>query len=143
VSPAHAVLAATPVVRTGDHRLAVLSERAGFSERHLARVFLRELGITPARYVEQVRVEAARMLLETSDAPLDTIARRAGMSSTEAPGPGRPVAEHGEERLVLHQACPVGRAGDQERVDRTVELPERRSDAHPETGRADGVAPVR
>jgi len=40
--------------------------------------------MTPARYVEQVRVEAARMLLETSDAPLDTIARQTGMSSTEA-----------------------------------------------------------
>jgi transcriptional regulator GlxA family with amidase domain len=67
----------------GDHRLAALSERAGFSERHLTRVFAREIGTTPARYVEQVRVEAARAMLETSDAPLETIARRSGLNSTE------------------------------------------------------------
>lgn len=59
------------------------SERAGFSERHLTRVFARELGTTPARYVERVRVEAARSMLETSDASLDLIAERAGLGSAE------------------------------------------------------------
>ena len=54
----------------GDHRLPALSRRAGFSERHLTRLFARELGTTPGRYVERVRIEAARALLETSDAPL-------------------------------------------------------------------------
>jgi transcriptional regulator GlxA family with amidase domain len=67
----------------GDHRLPSLSARAGFSERHLTRLFARELGTTPARFVEEVRVEAARTLLETSDAPLDVIARRSGLSSAE------------------------------------------------------------
>jgi transcriptional regulator GlxA family with amidase domain len=67
----------------GDHRLAALSARAGFSERHLTRVFARETGTTPARYVEQVRVEAARALLESTDAPLDVIARRSGLRSPE------------------------------------------------------------
>ena len=67
----------------GDHRLGALSRRAGFSERHLARVFMRELGTTPARYVEQVRLEAARALLESSDAPLAVIAQRSGLSSAE------------------------------------------------------------
>lgn len=67
----------------GDHRLVTLSERAGFSERHLTRVFTRELGTTPARYVEQIRVEAARAMLETSDAPLDVIARESGLRSAE------------------------------------------------------------
>ncbi len=67
----------------GDHRLAALSRRAGFSERHLTRLFARELGTTPARYVEQVRLEAARALLETSDAPLGAIAREAGFGSAE------------------------------------------------------------
>ncbi|GAA1306051.1 GlxA family transcriptional regulator [Pseudonocardia xinjiangensis] len=83
-SPLRAILDAVVADPAADHRLSVLSERAGFSERHLARVFLREIGMTPARYVEQVRVEAARALLETSDAPLDVIARQAGLSSTEA-----------------------------------------------------------
>lgn len=66
-----------------DHRLAALSRRAGFSERHLTRVFKREVGVTPARYVEAVRIEAARSLLESSEAPLATIARESGLSSAE------------------------------------------------------------
>jgi transcriptional regulator GlxA family with amidase domain len=67
----------------GDHRLPSLSARAGFSERHLTRVFARELGTTPGRFVEEVRVEAARSLLETSDAPLEVIARRSGLGTAE------------------------------------------------------------
>lgn len=67
----------------GDHRLATLSQRAGFSERHLARVFKRELGMTPARYVESVRIEAARAMLETSDAPLELVARKSGHATAE------------------------------------------------------------
>jgi transcriptional regulator GlxA family with amidase domain len=67
----------------GDHRLASLSERSGFSERHLSRVFAREIGTTPARYVERVRIEAARAMLERSDAPLEVIARRSGLNSSE------------------------------------------------------------
>jgi len=67
----------------GDHGLAALSRRAGFSERHLNRLFARELGTTPGRYVERIRVEAARALLETSDAALGTIAREAGLGSAE------------------------------------------------------------
>ena len=66
-----------------DHRLPALSRRAGFSERHLTRLFARELGTTPGRYVERVRIEAARALLETSDAPLGSIAREAGLGSAE------------------------------------------------------------
>lgn len=67
----------------GDHRLPALSRRAGFSERHLTRLFARELGTTPGRYVERVRVEAAQALLETSDAPLGWIARESGLGSAE------------------------------------------------------------
>lgn len=67
----------------GDHRLSELSRRAGFSERHLSRLFARELGMTPARYVERIRIEAARSLLEASDAPLEDIARRCGLGSAE------------------------------------------------------------
>ncbi|GAA4710867.1 AraC family transcriptional regulator [Pseudonocardia yuanmonensis] len=79
-----ALLDAVVAEPAADHRLAALSARAGFSERHLARVFLREIGTTPARYVEQVRIEAARSLLEASDLPLDAVARRAGFGSAEA-----------------------------------------------------------
>ncbi len=67
----------------GDHRLDTLSARAGFSARHLTRVFARELGVTPARYVERIRIEAAREMLAGSNAPLDVIARASGLGSAE------------------------------------------------------------
>jgi transcriptional regulator GlxA family with amidase domain len=66
-----------------EHGLAALSERAGFSERHLTRLFTREIGMTPARYVEQVRIEAARTMLESADVPIDIIAHRSGLRSVE------------------------------------------------------------
>lgn len=83
-APLRAVLDAVAEDPAGDHRLEALSARAGFSPRHLSRVFAREVGTTPARYVERVRVEAARVLLETSDAPLDTVARLSGLGSVES-----------------------------------------------------------
>jgi transcriptional regulator GlxA family with amidase domain len=66
-----------------DHSLEALSERAGFSVRHLTRVFQRELGVTPGRYVEGVRVEAAKARLQRSDEALATIARATGFGSDE------------------------------------------------------------
>jgi transcriptional regulator GlxA family with amidase domain len=66
-----------------DHSLEALGERAGFSARHLARVFQRELGVTPARYVEDVRVEAAKARLQRTDEPLATIAHATGFRSEE------------------------------------------------------------
>jgi transcriptional regulator GlxA family with amidase domain len=68
---------------TADHSLEALSERAGFSVRHLTRVFQRELGVTPGHYVESVRVEAARARLQRSDEPLATIAHATGFHSDE------------------------------------------------------------
>jgi transcriptional regulator GlxA family with amidase domain len=82
-SPVRALLDGIAEDPAGDHRLVALSERSGFSERHLTRVFARELGTTPARYVERVRIEAARAMLERSDAPLEVIARRSGLNSAE------------------------------------------------------------
>lgn len=53
-----------------DHSVAALAHRAGLSPRHFARVFHQEVGVPPAEYVEHVRVEAARRLLEIgNDAP--------------------------------------------------------------------------
>jgi transcriptional regulator GlxA family with amidase domain len=66
-----------------DHSLEAMSELAGFSVRHLTRVFRRELGLTPARYVELVRVEAAKARLEQGDEPLAAVARAVGFGSEE------------------------------------------------------------
>jgi transcriptional regulator GlxA family with amidase domain len=48
----------------GDHRLASMAGRAALSVRQLTRLFRREIGQTPARDVEHVRVEHAKNLLE-------------------------------------------------------------------------------
>jgi transcriptional regulator GlxA family with amidase domain len=69
-----------------DLSVAALASRMHLSERQLGRVFRRELGATPADYVEQVRVERARTLLETLDAQegtLERVARSCGFASAE------------------------------------------------------------
>lgn len=52
-----------------DHSVAKLAERLSLSERHFARLFHNEVGVTPAVWVERVRIEAARRLLESKVAP--------------------------------------------------------------------------
>jgi len=65
-----------------DHRLGTLAARAAMSERHLVRRFAAELRTSPARFVERVRVEAARTALEEG-ATVEEAARRCGFSSGE------------------------------------------------------------
>ncbi|MGX2993030.1 helix-turn-helix domain-containing protein [Streptomyces sp. JNUCC 64] len=59
----------------------VLAARAGVSPRTLARRFHEQLGQSPGKWLLAQRVTAARALLETSDLPLEAIARRTGLSS--------------------------------------------------------------
>ncbi|MEV6575182.1 helix-turn-helix domain-containing protein [Streptomyces sp. NPDC051577] len=66
-----------------DLSAAALAARMCMSERHFARVFRKETGTSPAAYVEAVRVEAARRLLETTDDPLEQVASAAGLGSVE------------------------------------------------------------
>lgn len=68
---------------TEDLRIEALAARAAMSPRNFARVFLREIGTTPAKFIERVRVEASRRLLEDSTLSLDQVARRAGFASAE------------------------------------------------------------
>jgi transcriptional regulator GlxA family with amidase domain len=66
-----------------DLSVPALAQRAGMSDRHFARVFRKEVGTTPAAYVEAVRCEAARRMLETTDRAVDDIARSSGFGSPE------------------------------------------------------------
>ncbi|GAA0407737.1 AraC family transcriptional regulator [Microbispora corallina] len=77
------LLDAVAVDPAADHGLSAMAARAGLSVRQLTRLFRRETGTTPARYVELVRVETARGLLESADDPLDAVARKAGFGSPE------------------------------------------------------------
>jgi transcriptional regulator GlxA family with amidase domain len=69
---------------TADLSVETLSEKAHMSPRHFARVFTREVGQTPARYVELVRVEAAQRRLEESNGSLDEIASHCGFGSVNS-----------------------------------------------------------
>jgi transcriptional regulator GlxA family with amidase domain len=66
-----------------DHGVDRLAERAGMSPRHFARLFRVETGLTPAAYVETVRIEAVRHLLETGDAALKQIAGACGFRDAD------------------------------------------------------------
>ncbi|KOV39018.1 hypothetical protein ADK60_01225 [Streptomyces sp. XY431] len=67
----------------GDHRAELLAARARMSPRHFTRTFTRDVGTTPARHVEQVRVRAAQGYLESADLDTEAIARRCGFGSAE------------------------------------------------------------
>ncbi|HTY43261.1 MAG TPA: GlxA family transcriptional regulator [Thermoanaerobaculia bacterium] len=66
-----------------DLRVARLASRAGMSPRNFARVFLSDTGLTPARFVERSRVEAARRRLEESRDKLEKIASDCGLGSVQ------------------------------------------------------------
>lgn len=65
----------------GDLSVRSLAQVAAMSERNFARVFLREVGVTPGDFVERARIDAARALLEGHGAPLKTVAHRCGFGS--------------------------------------------------------------
>jgi transcriptional regulator GlxA family with amidase domain len=61
----------------------LLAERAAMSPRTFARSFHAETGTTSAAYVEALRVEAARRLLETSDMGIPAVAAAVGLRRVE------------------------------------------------------------
>ncbi len=67
----------------GDLSVDTLAEHAHMSPRNFARSFRAETGVTPARYVESVRLEAARRALEDSPEPVATVARACGFGTPE------------------------------------------------------------
>jgi transcriptional regulator GlxA family with amidase domain len=67
----------------GDCSVEALARRARMSPRNFARVFRREIGVTPAAYVEAQRVEAARRLLETTVRNVADVAEACGFARVE------------------------------------------------------------
>lgn len=55
-----------------------LAEVAALSPRQFARAFRAETGQTPAKAVEQIRLEAASLMIEETHHPMDQIARKVG-----------------------------------------------------------------
>ncbi|WP_329030022.1 MULTISPECIES: GlxA family transcriptional regulator [unclassified Streptomyces] len=67
-----------------DLSVEALAARARLSPRHFARAFQVETGTTPGRYVDQVRLEHARRLLEDTADGVAQIARGCGYGTPEA-----------------------------------------------------------
>jgi transcriptional regulator GlxA family with amidase domain len=67
-----------------DLSVCALARRAAMSPRNFARVFARSAGVTPARYVEQLRVEGARRRLEESRSTVDEVAAQCGFGTRES-----------------------------------------------------------
>jgi AraC-like DNA-binding protein len=55
-----------------------LASAVSVSRRTFSRVFAKHANVTPSAFVEQVRVDTARRLLEETDAPLKTVAFQCG-----------------------------------------------------------------
>ncbi|GAA1913902.1 GlxA family transcriptional regulator [Streptomyces sodiiphilus] len=68
----------------GDLSVESLAERACLSPRHFARAFQAETGTSPGRYVERVRLEHARRLLEDTTDGVEQISRACGYGTPEA-----------------------------------------------------------
>src|ERR1700745_2199359 len=82
-SPLRKVTDAISATPAANHSVNSLATLASLSTRQLTRLFQSELGTTPARYVEMVRIDAARAALDAGRTVSDT-ARVAGFGSTES-----------------------------------------------------------
>ncbi|MEW2116650.1 GlxA family transcriptional regulator [Streptomyces sp. NPDC005474] len=67
-----------------DLSVETLAARARLSPRHFARAFRTETGMTPGRYVDRVRLEHARRLLEDTSDGIEKVSRASGYGTPEA-----------------------------------------------------------
>jgi transcriptional regulator GlxA family with amidase domain len=66
-----------------DLSVGAMARRAAMSPRNFARVFTQEVGETPARHIENIRLEAARRQLEATALSLEEVAESSGFRSAE------------------------------------------------------------
>ena len=66
-----------------DLSVSSLAARVGWSERHFARRFTAETGRAPGRHVEDLRLDAARRMLEGTDLGVEVVAERCGFAGRE------------------------------------------------------------
>jgi transcriptional regulator GlxA family with amidase domain len=68
---------------TADLSIPALARRVAMSPRNFQRVFTSAAGKSPARYVEELRIETARRLLERTTQSMDEIADHCGFGSAD------------------------------------------------------------
>jgi len=83
-SPLSKLVSAVTDDPTGDLSVSALAARVAMSERNFVRRFRSETGVTPARFVQQVRLERAKTLLTSSSWPLARIAQHSGFGSLDS-----------------------------------------------------------
>jgi transcriptional regulator GlxA family with amidase domain len=73
-------------IRTQLHQplgVEQLAARAAMSPRHFARAFRAQIGVTPGKFVERLRAEAARAALESGASSVQVVARQFGFGDPE------------------------------------------------------------
>lgn len=78
-----AVLAHIAEHLSGDLSVESLADLANMSPRNFVRVFTREVGRTPGKFVELSRIEAARSQLEQSTLTIGEVAKRCGYRTSD------------------------------------------------------------
>ncbi len=73
------------IAENTHHHMTVemLADKTAMSERTFARVFVAETGRTPARYIEEIRLEKAVYFLEETEMPMKLIAQKTGFTCVE------------------------------------------------------------
>ena len=66
-----------------DHTVESLADRVAMSPRNFARQFQTATGTTPAKFVELVRLDAARQFLESETLSIEAVAKKSGFTDTE------------------------------------------------------------
>ncbi|WP_368186122.1 GlxA family transcriptional regulator [Aestuariibius sp. HNIBRBA575] len=66
-----------------DLNVEALADRSAMSPRNFARRFVEKVGDTPSKYIEKMRVRAAKSYLETTDMPIDLIASATGFQNAD------------------------------------------------------------
>jgi len=97
--------------RLGE-RLSVerLADRAAMSPRHFARAFTAETGMTPAKAVERLRLEAARERVESGAEPIEGVATHTGFGDPERMRRAF-LRAFGQPPQALRRTATAGRVG--------------------------------
>lgn len=66
-----------------DLSIKALARRSAMSARNFARIFMRQVGLTPAKHIENLRLEAARFQLESSELTVEGVAFATGFENAE------------------------------------------------------------
>ncbi len=66
-----------------DLSVEAMADQCSMSPRNFARRFVDKIGKTPSKYIEKLRVSAAKSYLETTDMPMDLIASTTGFQSAD------------------------------------------------------------